>query len=406
MRGFLLVEVEMKRSHGQLKEEEGWRISGGVTIPDELADELDREEQVRDEQRRTAEEAEAKLQRVTPDPSGQGQSWTDLFSEWSGPTYKVLSREEVEKDAEASDARSQDVDVRRRKSALHKLLARRGQYRKLATLPDNWRHQLDAIEADFPNFDEVVDYLRAMFSVAQIGDQSPRLDPLLLNGPTGIGKSLFAERISAFFGSGFRRINMENAQSNSQLVGSDEFWSNSQTGAVFEALTKGDWANATFFLDEVDKVSARKEYDPTAALYGLLEPGTARVFHDLSMPGIALDASRIYWVLTSNETANIPNPILSRVRRFDLANPTQEQALRILHNIYGQVQLEVKLTTPMAPLSEEVLAPLVRVSPRRQKQLLREAMGRALYRGRKKITCADVRMPPDAREDRQQMGFY
>jgi ATP-dependent Lon protease len=198
---------------------------------------------------------------------------------------------------------------------------------------------------------------------------------------------------------------METAQSNSQLAGSDEFWANSKPGAILELLVEGDWANPVVYVDEIDKASGGAHYDPLAALYGLLEPGTAKAFHDLSMPGIALDASRIFWILTCNATDTIPEPIMSRIRRFDVACPTPEQAARILQNIYEQIQLELNLALPMAPLSQDVVALLARVSPRRQKQLLREAIGRALLGGRTAILCSDLRLPRELGREVKRIGF-
>ena len=304
------------------------------------------------------------------------------------------------------DSRLQDSDAKGRKSVLHKLMFARGEYRKLAQLPSDWRVQLDEIQASFPNFSEVIDCLRAMFVMVECGDRIPRLDPMLLNGPPGVGKSLFAERMSNFFGSGFFRLPMENAQSNSKLVGSDEFWSNSKSGAVFEALVEKDWANPVFYLDEVDKVNAHIEYNPLAALYGLLEPDTAAVFHDMSMPGIQLDASRILWILTCNDSSLIPDPIKSRVRCFDVPNPTPEQARKILLKIYGQVQSELKSKSPLESLSKEVISALARVPPRKQKQIIREAIGRAIFNCRNVIVLSDLQIPPDSCDDKRRIGFY
>lgn len=395
------------------QENDGWRVLELVALPPDLADQLDREERRREEQRREQQvrdaERYAEPKVATTRRSGKGLPWTEPFRNWGGPVLKVLSSEDVEKDAAAMESRSQDAEAKSRKSAIHKLMASRGEYRKLARIPSDWRQQLDEIEASFPNFVEVVDYLRGMFVMAELGDGVPRIDPLLLDGPPGVGKSFFSERMARFLGSGFRRINMENAQTNAQLVGSDEFWSNSKGGAVLEVLVESDWGNPVFYVDEVDKAGGRLDYDPMSALYGLLEPGTAANFRDQSIPGIHLDASRIYWILTSNVAALIPEPILSRVRRFDVPNPTPTQAANILNNIYGQVQVEVKLPAPWEPLGQEVVGLLVCVSPRRQKQLLHEAIGRALYAGRNAITSADLRIPSDAGNGddvAKESGYY
>ena len=385
-------------------EAKNWPIWDRVAVSAEVAAELKHERHLRDIARRAEEEAARPLREVlecTPDES----HLSGTLAAWNGPTLKLFSWEALEQDRATMDTWGQDSDDRQRKSAVHERLLQRGDYRRLARLPDDWRTQLDEIEALFPNFASVVDYLRAMFAVAELGETSPHLDPLLFNGPPGVGKSLFAERLGDFFGSGYRRVNMENAQTNAQLAGSDEFWSNSKTGAVFDTLVEGDYANPLFHLDEVDKVRGRQEFDPLGALYSLLEPATAKSFRDQSIPRIALDASRIYWLLTSNEVSSIPAPLLSRIRRFDIPSPTPEQAVTILNTIYQAVQQEVGLPVAMDPLSPDVVTALSRLAPRRQRQILREAIGRTLYAGRREISVHDLRLPDDAEMIGRRMGF-
>ncbi len=394
----------MERMYRQEVENDGWRVLDGVALPFGLAEELAQEEYERAE--RLREERQRQLQERVAESETQSKSppvklpsmclcWQEPFRYWGGPILKVLSAEDVNRDAAAIEARVQEADDKRRRSAFYKLVASRGEYRKLAPVPDDWKEQLDEIEADCPNFAEVIDYLRAMCAIAELNNGVLRLDPMLLNGPPGVGKSLFAARMTRFLGSGFRRINMENAQTNAQLAGSDEFWSNSKGGAVQEVLVEGDWANPVFFIDEVDKPNARTEYNPIAALYGLLEPATAATFHDQSMPGIHLDASRIYWILTCNWAELVPEPILSRARRFDIPRPTPEQAAHILNNIFGELQTELKLPARFDPLDKEIVAALIVASPRRQRQLLREAIGRALFHGCNLIISADLRVPSE-----------
>jgi len=206
-------------------EGKSWPIWEHVAVSAEVAAELKYERQAR----RAEEEAARPLSEI-PEGLPDAPAVSSTLAAWNGPTLKLFSWEALEQDRATMETLGQDSDDRQRKSAIHERLLQRGEYRRLARLPADWRTQLDEIEALFPNFAAVVDYLRAMFAVAELGETSPHLDPLLFNGPSGVGKSLFAERLGDFFGSGYRRVNMENAQTNAQLAGSDEFWSNSKTG--------------------------------------------------------------------------------------------------------------------------------------------------------------------------------
>ena len=146
---------------------------------------------------------------------------------------------------------------------------------------------------------------------------------------------------------------MQNGQTNAHLAGSDDFLSNSKTGSVFDTLLEDDFGNSVFLLDEVDKGCGRMEF-------------------------AHLGANRIYWLLTSNDVAPTPAPIMSRIRCFDIPPPTSAQAEAILNNIYHAVQREGQLPVATRPLSPDVFVSLGQVAPRRQRQILREAIGQTL----------------------------
>ena len=207
---------------------------------------------------------------------------------------------------------------------------------------------------------------------------------------------MLAQLIGEWVGGGYACIRYESAQNSSELGGSSSFWSNTAPGKLFNMLTDGQYANPTFFLDEIDKVSAR-EYDPLGPLYALLEPGTARTFSDLSWPFLQLDCSRINFIAACNDPLNIPDPIQARLRKFEIPKPTAEQALIIASNIISD---ERQRHAAHVQFSEAAINALCQLSPRRMRQFAQEALGRALLNGRDVVLVKDI-----ATEDRQQRGI-
>ncbi len=130
---------------------------------------------------------------------------------------------------------------------------------------------------------------------AQAARKPLQIDPILLVGGPGIGKSYFATEVSAALGLPSHRLQMDNAQSGGQLAGSAAMWSNTKTGIVFDALAFGDHVSPVIVLDEIEKAPRNQHQDPVAALHGLLEPITAKTFQDASFP-LTLDARFIVWV--------------------------------------------------------------------------------------------------------------
>jgi ATP-dependent Lon protease len=294
-----------------------------------------------------------------------------------------------------------DDGDRRSLRELFEHLFTHGPDRKLRCLPPHWKDLLDELEGAHPNLSEVVNYLRYRFALASAQDGVISFEPILLVGGPGVGKSMFADKLSRLFGSGFVCVRMENAQSNSVLAGSETFWSNSKPGKVFDTLIYRDYANPVFYLDEIDKISGDHRYDPASALYSLLEPDTAREFTDNCRSFIKVDASRILWIATANDTAKVPDPILSRLRVFEIPDLNYAQSLSVAQNI-AQQACNVLPPSLHVSFEAEALQVLSQFAPRKMKQMVREAIGRALYEGRRHCCAGDI---PTAALKTRKLGF-
>jgi ATP-dependent Lon protease len=329
------------------------------------------------------------------DDKRRAASWP-VPSEEEVPTYlKIFDRQEAIVYQQNMELGTTERENQRRAKALLKILETRGEYRQLATLSAGWRNELDHFENRFPNFAEVIDYVRIAAALAEQSDRVLHLC-MLLSGPAGTGKSLFAQQLGEWVGGGFACVRYESAQSGSEMAGSSSFWSNTAPGKPFLMLIESEFANPTFFLDEIDKVSAIT-YDPLGALYALLEPGTAKSHADLSWPFLHLDCSRINYIAACNNPANIPQPLLSRLRKFEIAAPTSEQAMAIVDNIVTE---ERARHAPEIQFSEAAMHALCQLAPRRMRQIAQEALGRALFHQRDTVQAADIPHP-----ENQQRGI-
>lgn len=322
----------------------------------------------------------------------------------ASPRHMLCTWEAVDELAAAVAMDIGNEDLRKRNTAVLATLRRtNGRFRRLRRLPDAWRTDIDTLERAFPNFGEVLGHVRAMGALAELHDGVIKLDPMLLDGTPGTGKSTFAEQLAKIVAGGFQRIQMSSAETGAQLGGSSATWANSQTGQVFELLVNGRFANPVILLDELDKAMLHpgERFSPVGPLYPLLEPAMARTFRDISVPMLEMDASSIMWLATSNERRLLPEAILSRLHPFDIQLPGAGVALQVVHSVLRQLA-QAEPVFARFHLSPDAAAKLARHGPRAVRGLLRRACGNAAQASRWTIHADDV---PDGRVERAPMGF-
>ena len=286
---------------------------------------------------------------------------------------------------------SKDNKDRERMIASLKRIQKIGGERQLSRLPQQWRSKLRNLEREMPNFAAPIQFVRHAFAVAEMVKRSPALAPMLLDGPPGIGKTMFARKIAALLGTGFMSVSMETAQTATELSGSEEYWGNSKPGRLYELLVSGQYASPVVLVDEVEKARAQG-YDPASALYQLLEPTSAASWHDLSVPYLALNASHVVWILTSNDKLCVAKPLLSRMKVFDIPTMTPAQSLKTARAVFAGSVAEMGLNGVFkATLPEAVAHGLSLLSPREMHVIAREMIGKVVDQKRREVRAKDMK---------------
>ena len=113
-------------------------------------------------------------------------------------------------------------------------------------------------------------------------------------------------------------------------------------------------------LDEVDKVSASYQGDPSSALLEVLDPEQNGTFRDNYL-AVPFDLSKVLFIATANVLDTIPAPLRDRMEIIELSGYTEDEKLAIATRYLLRRQLTANGLKPgQVELSEEALRLIAR----------------------------------------------
>lgn len=233
----------------------------------------------------------------------------------------------------------------------------------------------NSLNQDCPNFKEVSKFYKGSFvlnSSKYIYDKSYHTPtPILLLGEPGIGKTHFAKKLAKVLGTSFHFLDSNSITASWVLTGSSGQWQNADAGNIFKYMIDSNSVSPVVILDEIDKLSQGKNYDPFSVFHQMFESENAKNFKDEFL-NVTFDASNIIYILTANNVNNIPDSLLSRMRIFDISRPNEEEMKFITQNIYKELIGQSPLL--QAELSNEILDKLISLAPRDIKKQISNAV--------------------------------
>jgi ATPase family protein associated with various cellular activities (AAA) len=173
------------------------------------------------------------------------------------------------------------------------------------------------LRAEFPHAIGAVDLL-----LSGLAEGKPvLLRPTLLLGDPGGGKSRLARRFAEVLGLPMAKFDGSGSSDHS-FSGSPKMWSNTQACFPFKLVQRRNVCNPMVFIDECDKATNGSVNGSLPdALVAFLETETSARHPDPSLD-VEIDLSAVNYVLTANDAAELPEPLMDRVRVVKVPLPT------------------------------------------------------------------------------------